>query len=771
MHRDLKPANIKLTPEGKVKVLDFGLAKAWALDPVSGGSSDLSRSPTMAYSGTHAGVILGTAAYMSPEQARGKTVDRRADIWAFGVVLYEMLVGGALFGGETVTDVIASVVKEQPDWEKLPADTPRVLRSLLRRCLVKDPRQRLRDIGDARLEIEQALSGREEAPEAGPPPAGAVEPTSRWRRIAPWVLAAVLGLGGAALGVFLVLGRPPETPVVRFDIVPPEGVRLALTSTSPGPVRVSPDGRMLAYTAFAGAGGQRLFVRALDEADPRALPGTEGAQYPFWSPDSRQIGFFADRKLKRVEAAGGPPLSLCEAEDGKGGSWGSEGVIVFAPSFDQPIHRVPETGGEAKPVTVFDKTRKDDSHRHPRFLPDGRHLIYLARYPDGAQEGQAIVVGSIDGGEGKVLLHSPAAVEYAGGHLFFLRDRTLMAQPFDPDRLELQGEARPIVDPVTFLATGTAHAVFSASSGGVLAWQSGEAGQRQQRLVWRDRAGTETGTAGEPADFGVVMLSPRGDYAAASLYDERSGRQDLWVYEVARGLGSRFTFDDAEDGAPVWSPEGDRIAFSSNRSGTFDIYVKSVGGASEETLLYASDAEKSPSGWHPDGDVLAFDQRGEETGWDIWTLNLTGEPQAQPFLQTPFLEYGAAFSPDGRWVLYGSNESGEFQVYVRAWPGPGRQWQVSTAPASWPRWSRGGKEIVYEAMDGALLAAPVEVRGESLVVGTPVELFKGPGPSTANCFDLSSDGQRVLLFEPVEKPKAAPPLSVLVNWPATLERR
>jgi Tol biopolymer transport system component len=314
--------------------------------------------------------------------------------------------------------------------------------------------------------------------------------------------------------------------------------------------------------------------------------------------------------------------------------------------------------------------------------------------------------------------------------------------------------------------------VFSASSGGVLAWQSGEAGQRLQRLVWRDRGGEEQGTIGEPADFGDVRLSPRGDYAVATLYDERSGRQDLWVYELARGLGSRFTFDDAEDTAPAWSPEGDRIAFASNRTGVFDLYVKSVGGAGEETLLYSSGVEKNPVSWHPDGDVLVFDQRGEDTGWDIWTLDLSGdEPRAQPFLETPFLEYWGEFSPDGRWVLYGSNESGEFHVYIRPWPGPGRQWQVSTAPGSWPRWSRGGREVVYEGEDGTILAAPVEVHGESLVVGTPVELFKGPGPSDTTPFAVSSDGKRLLLHEPIEKPKAAPPLSVLVNWQAFLRDR
>jgi Tol biopolymer transport system component len=771
VHRDLKPANIKLTPDGKVKVLDFGLAKAWAPDAISGGSGDLSRSPTLAYSGTHAGVILGTAAYMSPEQARGKAVDRRADIWAFGVVLYEMLVGGTLFGGETATDIIASVVKEQPDWEKLPEDTPRVLRSLLRRCLVKDPRQRLRDIGDARLELDLAQSGRSEEPEPAPSAAAAGTPTTRWRRIAPWAFAAVLAVGAVGLAALLALRRPPEAPVVRFEVPAPEGGSFQLNPARPGPVRVSPDGTMLAFSAVVGTEGTRLLVRRLDEPEARVLPGTDGAQYPFWSPDSRHIAFFAEGKLKRVGASGGPPLTLCDAGDGKGGSWGSQGVIVFAPSFDSTIRRIPETGGEPEPVTTFDEDRNDDSHRHPRFLPDGRHFLYVARHASGASEGQAIVVGSTDGMVPRELLRSPAAVEYAAGHLFFLRDQTLMGQAFDLDRRELSGEAFPIADPVTLVAAGTAHAVFSVSPGGVMAWQEGGGPGAGEKLVWRDREGAELETLGDPAPYLGVRLSPDGEHAIVSIADTQLGTTDLWVYDVKRGLRSRFTFDDAEDDSPAWSPDGDRVAFASNRRGQFDVYVKSLGGPGEEELLYESEEEAYPSEWHPDGSVLALWVRSRETSWDIWVLPLDGERTPGPFLETPFIEGGAAFSPDGRWLAYFSDESGRFEVYVRPFRGPGRQWQVSSEGGAWPHWTRGGREIVYHGLDGRVVAAPVEVRGDSLIIGAVEALFETRPAGPEVLFDVTTDGRRFLNRELVAEQTDPRPLSVLVSWPAALERR
>ena len=767
VHRDLKPANVKLTPEGQVKVLDFGLAKAWEADPTSGGSSDLSRSPTLAYSGTQAGVILGTAAYMSPEQARGKVVDRRADIWAFGVVLYEMLVGGKLFGGETATDIMASVVKEQPDWARLPEDTPRVLRSLLRRCLVKDPHKRLRDIGDARLELEQALSGGEDTP--GQSAAVAAEPTG-WRRRGPWAVAAASLLVAATLGVLLAMQRPPDASVLRFDVPPPEGASFALAIVNPGPVRVSPDGRMLVFSAIPETGEQQLFVRALDEAEARALPGTEGAMFPFWSPDSRHIAFFTDTKLKRIEAAGGPPLNLRDVRFGKGGSWTRAGLILFA-SVNSPIHQVSDAGGESRAVTTLDGSRGEDSHRHPRVLPDGRSFLYLARRM-GAVEGHYIVAASLDGGEPKTLLRAPAAAEYASGHLFFLRDQTLMAQPFDPDRLELTGEPRPlVVDPVTAIG-GAAQAPFSVSSAGVLAWQGSGAGGAR-RLVWRNRQGEELGTVGEPDLIGEgFSLSPKGDQAVAAVRNLSSGTPDLWVYEMAGGLGSRFTFDGARNHSGVWSPDRESLVFSSDRGGANGLYRRSLDGSTEEELLYSNEHRKRATGWHPDGKTLAFSQRTGPGNWDILLLPLSGDRAPLPLAQTPLPEGGAVFSPDGRWVAYHSAESGEPHVYVQPFPGPGRKWQVSTVPGQYPRWRRDGREIVYQTFARAtLMSAPIETRGETLVVGTAVELFETRGNFFARRFDLSPDGQRLLLLEPAEGGEIQSPISVLVNWPAVLAER
>ena len=531
---------------------------------------------------------------------------------------------------------------------------------------------------------------------------------------------------------------------------------------------------MLAYAAFSGEGEQQLFVQALDEAEARALPGTEGAMYPFWSPDSRHIAFFADTKLKRIEAAGGPPLNLCDTRGGKSGSWG-DGLLLFAPTPDSPIHQVSDAGGESTAVTALDEGRKENSHRHPRFLPDGRSFLYLARHADGFTDGQFIVAASLDGGEPKTLLRASAAVEYASGHLFFLRDETLIAQPFDPDRLELTGEPRPLVDPVAKLHIA-AHAVCSVSPAGVLAWQAEAGGGMEQRLVWRDRQGEELGTVGEPAIIRGMSLSPKGDQAVATVIDPQSGRRDLWLYEMARGLGSSFTFDAADDNQGHWSPDGQSIVFSSDRDATWGLYRKSFDGSSQEELLYSDEHRKSATGWHPDGQTLAIRQWSEGEGpWDILLLPLSGDRAPHPFVQTPFNENGAVFSPDGRWVADFSNESGEAHVYVQPFPGPGRKWQVSTAPGRWPLWRRDGREIVYQGEE-AFMAAPIETRGDTLEVGAEVELFEAQGNLYqgnlyGRRFDLSPDGQRLLLLEPAEGGEIQSPISVLVNWPAVLAER
>jgi serine/threonine protein kinase/Tol biopolymer transport system component len=759
VHRDLKPANVKITPEGKVKVLDFGLAKAWAGEGEEGSFSDLSRSPTLAHSGTQAGVILGTAAYMSPEQARGKKVDKRSDVWALGVVLFEMLAGKPLFAGETVTDVIAAVVTREPDWTTLPDETPGRVRRLLERCLRKDPRRRLPDAGAARLELSEVLAGEPDLPEEGT----RKEPDRR--RTAAWALGLAAALGaGLALG--FLLDRPTsDDRVLAFEVDPPEGTSFYLHPERPGAVRVSPDGRMLAFTAESD-GKYRLYVRPLSTTVARALPGTEGAQYHFWSPDSRSLGFYSEGKLRkiRVTGGGGPPVALCDATEVKGASWGSEGVIVFAPSFNTPIYRVPEGGGEATPVTELDAERKDDSHRHPRFLPDGRHFLYLARVSGGSRA-SAVVLASIDGGEEKVLLRSPAAAEYASGHLLFLRELTLMAQPFDPDRLELTGEAFPVAEGVHVPAAATAIGVFSASQTGVLAYESGGAAAGF-RLAWRDRAGDEVGVLGDEARYWDVRLSPKADLALVLMSDTGGGNADAWLYEIARNLRTRLTFTEADEWMATWSPDGASIFFGSSRGSAYDLYRKTVAGAEPEELLYETDRPKIPTSVSPDGRLLLFSEQDAETSWDLWVLPLdNGEARPYPLLQGPFDEVVGRFSPDGRWVAYRTNESGRNEIYVVPFPGPGRKWQVSTEGGLWAEWRADGKEIFYQTTDGDVAAVTVERRGEGLAFGPPRPLFPLEAQETNFHFSPTPDGQRFLTIEPVGGQRAQP-ITVVVNWTA-----
>jgi Tol biopolymer transport system component len=745
-----------------VKVLDFGLAKAWTGDPGDGSFSDSSQSPTLAHTGTHAGVILGTAAYMSPEQARGKTVDKRADVWSFGVVLYEMLTGGKLFEGETITDVIAAVVTREPDWTVLPKETPRRVRRLLERCLRKDPRRRLPDAGAARLELAEVLAGETEDTALETVAAPARNPV----RAVAWSLALAMGALAAGLGLGVLLARPsPDDRVLSFEVDPPEGTSFYLHPERPGAVRVSPDGRMLAFTAER-EGQYRLYVRPLSATVARALPGTEGAQYHFWSPDSRSLGFFSGGKLRkiRVTGGGGPPVALCDAPEVKGASWGSQGVIVFAPNFNTPIYRVSEGGGEATPVTALDAGRKDDSHRHPRFLPDGRHFLYLARVSGGSRD-SAVVLDSIEGGEEKVLLTSPAAAEYASGHLLFLRAITLMAQPFDPDRFELTGEAFPVAEGVQIPAAATALGVFSASQTGVLAYEPGGlvAGFR---LVWRDREGDEVGVLGDEAPYWEVRLSPDGELALVLMSDAGGGSSDAWLYEIARNLRTRLTFTEGEEWMAAWSPDGTSVFFGSSRGSAYDLYRKTVTGAEPEELIYETDRPKVPTSVSPDGRLLLFSEQDPETSWDLWVLPLDeDEARPYPFLEGPFEEVVGMFSPDGRWVAYRSSESGRSEVYVVPFPGPGRKWQVSTEGGLWAEWRDDGREIFYQTIDGYVAAVAVEPRGEGLVFGPPRPLFPLEVQESNFRYSPTPDGQRFLAVEPVGG-QTALPITVVVNWTA-----
>ncbi len=764
VHRDLKPGNIMLTKSG-VKLLDFGLAKAVA---PAGPVSALTSLPTMAGGAnlTQEGTILGTFQYMAPEQLEGKEADARTDIFTFGAVLYEVATGKKAFSGASQASLIAAILEREP----VPVSTvqpmaPPALDRAVKTCLAKDPENRFQTAHDVKLQLQWIAEGGSQAGVAAPVAA------RRKNRERLWMSAAVLfAVLAAALGVVLL--RSPREPVrvLRSSIAPPSGAAFWLDPATPGPPALSPDGRRLAFSARAADGKILLYVRSLDAVEPVALAGTDDAQYPFWSPDSRTIGFFADRKLKTVEAEGGPPVTLCSADlDAKGGTWSRTGTIVFARGSATTLSRVPAGGGEPVEVTHFDARRGDDSHRHPRFLPDGKHFLYVARSPGAAAEGNAIVVASLDGGAEKVLLRSPAEAEYASGYIIFLRERTLMARPFDPGRLAFTGDAFPLAENISFLSQAAAEGIFSASQNGILVYQT-SSGPAGSKLVWLDRDGKPQGALGDPADFVDIALSPDDKRGVATVRDPSTGNRDLWIYDIARNVGTRFTFGPANETSPVWSPDGQWIAYASTRKGYEDIYRKAVAGSSEEELLVESKINKEPALWSPDGRFLVYVENTKDTKADILLLPMDGERKPRVFLRTPFFEYAAAFSPDGRWLVYGSDESGKFQLYVTSFPTPGRKWQLSREEGAYAYWSKDGKEILYHGFSGQIWAVEVVERADSLDIGAPKPLFKlavAPKASGAEIYP-TSDHQRFLALDHGQKATAL--LNLVVNWTAAAKR-
>ncbi|MEE4270227.1 MAG: protein kinase [Thermoanaerobaculales bacterium] len=765
VHRDLKPANIKLRPDGTVKVLDFGLAKAWDTEDRDG---SLSLSPTLTQHATAAGVILGTAAYMSPEQAAGVAADRRADIWAFGVVLWEMLTGHKLFEGETVSHVLASVLKDEVDVAELPDDTPPRVHDLLDRCLRKKPRERLQAIGDARIALEEEQGDPGGGAMAAPPfehdaDAGAPGRTGGM----PWAIAALGVAAAVVLAAWMVLHPAPETPVVRFTVEPPPESSFDLEPIRPGPVAVSPDGTKLVFAAANADGTDQLWIRTIDEVEARPLTGTENAQYPFWAPDSRHIGFFDGSSLKRVDSSGGLPLTLCDAPNGKGGSWGPDGTIVFAPDSDDPIHAVSQAGGESEAVTTFNEDRNEDSHRHPWFLPDGRRFLYLAMFPEGNESGQAIMVGSLDDEPAVEIGRSPTNAAYASGHLLYVRESTLMARPFDPSSLEFGGEAVPVVEQVATLASGTGRAVFSPSDAGTLVSQSGVA-QAGGILRWRDRDGELIEEIGEPNFLYAVELSPDGTLAVVAIGDPESGNGDLWILELERGLLTRFTSDEGNEYAAIWSADGSEIVYTSAGGGTFRLVRKAVEGSGAGHVLFESERNFVVRGWGPDEKSLMLTAQREETGWDQLVLQPGGEPEIKDVVVTEFTEGSGQLSPDGRWLVYQSDASGRFEVYVQPYPGPGRTLRASTAGGLWPRWNGDGTEIYYTSFTGALMSVPVRSSGTGLTLAPALDLFIGPSVEDGGQYDVADDG-RFLVIESFAEADPEP-VMVLMNWPAVLDR-
>jgi Tol biopolymer transport system component len=758
VHRDLKPGNIKIKPDGTVKVLDFGLAK----QSRDREGADTENSPTLTMSATQGGVILGTAGYMSPEQARGKTVDKRADIWAFGVVLYEMLTGRHLFKGEDVGEILAAVIKEEPNFDAVPAS----VRRLVRMCLQKDPKQRLHDIADVWLLLEEAPVG-----------GGPVRLAAGRARLLPWMIAAgaffLIVLASAPFSIAHLREKPPIAAPVRFQIPMPEKVTLG-----GGGFSLSPDGRLLVFAAVGTDGTRRLFVRALDSLEARPLPGTEGAGVypPFWSPDSKFVAFSIGNKYMKVDVSGGPPQTLCELPGILGtNSWNRNGVILVNAN-PGGLWQVPEAGGIPSPVTVTDPSRQEQYHARSVFLPDGRHFLYV-RFSSNP-EYLGTYVGSLDvkpqdqdrrrllpGRFGVLYVPSP---DPALGYVLFVRETTLMAQTFDTRKLELTGQPVPVAEQVG--NNGALSAFFWASENGALAYRGG--GQTSLQLTWLDRRGTVSSRVGDPAPYGDLALSPDGTRVASVHGDQQF---DIWLYEFARGVSTRFTFNPAIDRYPIWSPDGSRLVFASNRGNHFDLYQKNANGAGEDELLLKSDQDKIPNNWSRDGRFLLFTSNDPKTNADIWVLPLEGDRKPSPVLRTEFNEGQAAFSPDGRWVAYTSLESGGPEVYVRPFSPPGAagstsvsgKWQISKAGGTYPRWRGDGKELFYIASEGKLMAVEVAAN-PSFQAGIPQPLFNFT-PNASN-LQVSADGKRFLIAAPPQQTNAEVPITVLLNWPALLKK-
>jgi Tol biopolymer transport system component/tRNA A-37 threonylcarbamoyl transferase component Bud32 len=750
VHRDLKPANVKVTPQGQVKVLDFGLAKDLGAEAARVDVATLTHSPTIVGSATRAGVILGTAAYMSPEQARGQRVDAQADIWAFGCVLFEMLTARQPFTGATVTDLLAAVVRGEPDWPALPAATPAGVRSLLRRLLQKDRARRVHHIADARIEIDEALAG----------PAADETPTVRRGSNARAMTAAAAVLGAVVLGLAIALVwalRPAAAaPEMRVDITTP-------LSQAPAFLALSPDGTKLAFVA-SGDGMSRLWVRTLDGSPAQPLSGTDLATGPFWSPDSRSLGFFADGKLRRIDLAGGLTRTLADATIAAGGSWNRDGVIVFAPTSVGPLFRVSAAGGEAVAITKMTSPAQG-SHRLPHFLPDDRHFLFFSR---GNLEQRGIYLGDLDGSEPRRLTESDSGgVLTSNGYLLFVRQGTLFARPFDLSGLKVSGEAVAVANNVMFDSYMSAAALTVSAAGPIAFRTSGAFGGRQ--LTWFDRAGRRGGTVGpdDPSLFNPELSPDNRSVAINRTVDLHA---DIWLIESERGVLRRFTFDASVDQIPVWSPDGRRIVFSSNRKNAYDLFTKPASGPGSEDVVLESPENKFAMGVSPDGRHLLYRNTGPNTDWDLWAVPLTGERRPFAIAQTKFQEMMAEFSPDGRWVAYQTNESGQYEIYIQSFPEPGVRAQVSIEGGSQPRWRPDGKELFYVSLSGRLMAAPISVDSTGQIIsGTSTPLFEtrivgGPVPTPQKQqYAVSRDGQRFLINTQLDTVNLQP-VTIVLNW-------
>lgn len=780
VHRDIKPDNIMIRKDGIVQIMDFGLAK------LRGGSTL-----------TKEGSTVGTLAYMPPEQLQGGEVDARSDIFSLGAVLYELVSGHLPFKGEYESAIIYEIINSYPEPVSIfREDVEPELESIIMECLEKDPNERYqsarelaknlkrfrRDSSRQRISRASATYNVQQGSSAvreNIQPSAKVLPMgqSKRERIA-WASAIVFLIAFIAIAYFYFTAPEPDRTTIRASILSPNNAVFAFTAgegLEGGHIAISPDGSKLAFVATDSLGKNYLWVQPLNALSGQQLTGTEGAYYPFWSADSRFIAFFANGKLKKINTAGGPPVTLCDASQGRGGSWNLNGDIVFAPRQSGEIYMVSAGGGNPQIITKLDSSLNQQTHRWPCFLPDGKHFFYFARTSAGAKsENDAIYIASLDGKINKSLVRAQSNIDYALGYVIYIRENTLMAQHFDENKLILDDDAVPIAENLNY-SEPFSRGVFSLSQNGMLIYQSGNSAAGR-KLVWFDRTGKEIGALGQADNYHwAIDYSPDRKKMAIAIFDAASRNRDIWIHDLKRNTRTRFTFDPANDQYPIWSPDGGQIIFASSRKGHYDLYQKNSSGVGSEKLVLESDINKIPVDWSSDGKFLTYTSTGNtKTKQDLWILPLTsGEagksPEPKPFVMTEFNEGWGRFSPDGKWIAHESEESGRWEIYVRPFPGPGGKWQISANGGEYVFWRGDGKELYYQSSGTSVKATEIEISGSAIQVGTEKILFDLPGGSSSNIADVSPDGQTFLINVPVVEQSKAP-LSLVSNWDTGLKK-